>query len=142
MNAIMSKTILVVIILLNYYVAYSAGDEPWEPQDIADIHSISQRLPTQEGAESFIYPLTSFLIAGYQSNASTTSVHRCPYYLSCSNFALVTIKRYGIVGFCMFIDRYFYRENAALRRYYPLRAKPDGTLKADDTFFTQLCEHD
>jgi len=72
-------------------------------------------------------------ISFYQTNLSPKSISRCPFSLSCSRFAVESIKQRGpLFGACLFIDRYFYRENEEAYLHYGLVEVRDGTLKLDD----------
>lgn len=84
--------------------------------------------------------LVSGLIKYYQDRVSTKSIHRCPFHLTCSNFALKSIKQYGLFsGSIRFIDRYYFREHTRAKRYYPLIFDNDGVTKLDDYFFLDQC---
>lgn len=57
----------------------------------------------------------------YQKKISSKSVSRCPFHISCSNFLINSINENGtVVGLALFIDRYFYRENASISKHYPI----------------------
>jgi putative component of membrane protein insertase Oxa1/YidC/SpoIIIJ protein YidD len=76
------------------------------------------------------------LIGFYQRQIGPQSVDRCPFWPSCSNFALQAIDRYGvIVGICFFIDRNLYRENPGVFQNYGLVRLSFGRLKLDDRYF-------
>lgn len=104
---------------------------PWEPDDL--VENIAGHL----APSSSIFAIGSlWLIGNYQRHISTKSISRCPFSLSCSNFATAAIREYGlVVGLCLFIDRHFYRENNAARYHYQLIETSDGVLKIDDTYF-------
>ena len=72
----------------------------------------------------------------YQTKVSDKSIHRCPFYTSCSRFYSIALREYGCLwGSIMFIDRYFYRENKAAYKYYDFKSRDDGVLKLDDDYF-------
>jgi hypothetical protein len=76
------------------------------------------------------------LVAAYRANEAHTTIRRCAFSVTCSSFAEKAISRYGfLVGGVVFIDRYFYRENADSRNHYPLIGAPDGTYRLDDSPF-------
>ncbi|MDP8237446.1 MAG: membrane protein insertion efficiency factor YidD [Candidatus Hatepunaea meridiana] len=78
------------------------------------------------------------LIELYQKHSSERSLHRCPFYTSCSNFASRSIVEYGLLsGTTRFFDRYYFRENFASSQNYPFKTKDDGVLKLDDDFFLE-----
>jgi len=74
------------------------------------------------------------LIAYYQEHISSNSVQRCPFELSCSNYAKHALWHYDFVGIAFFIDRYFFRENESLTGNY-LLSKKNGRTKYDDSFY-------
>ncbi len=75
-----------------------------------------------------------YLIHSYQNDSGKNSIHRCPFKLSCSYYAEMTISRYGLFpGLVVFLDRYYYREHAAARHLYPRVVASDGLLLLDDT---------
>jgi hypothetical protein len=76
------------------------------------------------------------LIRMYQRNISPKSVKRCPFNISCSQFATRSIERHGLVlGLVRFVDRFCFREHTAASLYYPLAVSSDGALRLDDAFF-------
>jgi putative component of membrane protein insertase Oxa1/YidC/SpoIIIJ protein YidD len=75
------------------------------------------------------------LIHLYQGRIGPNSIHRCPFVVSCSNFAKIGIERYGIFGLFLFLDRYLYRENPEMREHYPTVRADDGRLLLDDGAF-------
>ena len=76
------------------------------------------------------------LIRWYQRDISTRSISRCPFSISCSNYAARAVERHGLlVGVCLFIDRNLYRENAGMVARYSLVEGADGALRLDDGFF-------
>lgn len=71
----------------------------------------------------------------YQSSLSVKSVSRCPFEISCSNFALHAVQRYGVAGIPLIIDRYFYRENVEAFSLYKRTVSRNGVVKLDDALF-------
>lgn len=108
--------------------------EPWESDDIKPIYS-SYHISHNPNND----PLTllSFkAIMFYQNKISTKSINRCPFYISCSNYAYLAIEKHGlIIGICYFIDRNFYRENISCYYHYELRENKEGILKLDDSYY-------
>jgi len=124
---------LVTIISVNMLWAQHPTVEPWEPEDL---HNTSMSQSTSP--PSFLTPLTQIVIGVYQKNASQTSIERCPFHTSCSRFAIASVHQYGLLGICMFIDRFFYREHLVIQFYYPYRTNTKGVLKLDDHQFHTL----
>lgn len=126
-------TALLLFIPLRAY-GQPDGDLAWEPEDLTLFvpDTSSYRSPSTGGSIAFK------LIEFYQSKISAQSVSRCPFYISCSNYARQAIAKYGlIVGISVFIDRNFYREHVACYRYYELRETSLGTLKLDDSYYLE-----
>jgi len=106
----------------------------WEIEDLKPIYS------SFDSTEKFVLKpsilCANMLIGFYQNNISTRSISRCPFYISCSNYAYLAINKYGLLpGICFFIDRNFYRENIASFYYYELRENDYEILKLDDSFY-------
>lgn len=108
-------------------------DNAWEPGEGRPSGSAHKSFSTV----SVITGFADNLIKVYQTDISRNSISRCPFKISCSNFAREAISRYGLVGFLMFIDRYYYRENMQSFSLYPLVDVGEGTLKLDDSFYMQ-----
>jgi len=132
------KTFSIFIILLLNSITYSQDEyielSSWEREDLTPIYS------SFDSTEKFVVKPTilcaNMLIGFYQSNISTRSISRCPFYISCSNYAYIAINKYGLLpGICFFIDRNFYRENIASFYHYELRENDYGILKLDDSFY-------
>lgn len=126
-----------IIVLLNS-TTYSQDEyielSSWESEDLALIYS------SFDSTEKFVVKPTvlcaNILIGFYQNKISTRSISRCPFYISCSNYAYMAINKYGLLpGICFFIDRNFYRENIASFYHYELRENDYGILKLDDSFY-------
>jgi putative component of membrane protein insertase Oxa1/YidC/SpoIIIJ protein YidD len=108
-------------------------EEAWEPEDLKNLATPEPRLPNP--ARLFT-DCAIDLIGFYQSSISPSSIQRCPFYPSCSNFTLQAIKRYGFLkGVCLFIDRNLYRENSDIMNHYDFIRLPSGILKLDDRIF-------
>jgi hypothetical protein len=101
----------------------------------SDIHPVSRDVPLADAPPTGSgVRLAQKAIRYYQRKISTLSVDRCPFYVSCSNYASRTIDRHGLlIGTALFIDRYFYRENRAAFAYYDLKETPAFVLKLDDS---------
>jgi hypothetical protein len=108
--------------------------ECWEEEDIKPIYS---KLDTSD--QFIIKPgrlAAKRLIGYYQGNISPNSISRCPFFISCSNYAGLAVQKYGLLlGVAYFIDRNFYRENIASMKYYSFRENKSGNLKLDDSFY-------
>ncbi len=80
--------------------------------------------------------LAKALIRFYQTDISPNSISRCPFFVSCSNFAMQAIEKYGFFpGILLFVDRIYYRENSDAYLFYPKRRDSRLFLKLDDTYF-------
>lgn len=78
---------------------------------IAESHAIGHKADTTS--------LRSELIQLYQREIGDNTIHRCPFKTSCSSFLEESVTKYGrLKGFALFIDRYFYRENIAIKKQY------------------------
>ena len=120
---------LVALVLLGFSGVCAFPDETWEP---SDIHAVGSSVPAVAGVD-VAQGIALDLIRLYQAKISPTSISRCPFVVSCSNFAFRAISRKGLVaGTVMFIDRFYYRENAAAFGSYELARTDDGFLKIDD----------
>ena len=104
--------------------------EPWEP-DLAPPAAISTT-----PAPGF-HPVTDVARAAirfYQTDIGSRSVARCPYAVSCSRFAANAIEQDGLLlGLLSFVDRFFFRENAAALQHYGWARTADGQTRLDDT---------
>jgi hypothetical protein len=69
----------------------------------------------------------------YQREIGPNSIARCPYAVSCSNFALRVTRDYGFFGLPLFLDRYFFRENGEIPRHYPRVRLAGGVVRFDDS---------
>ena len=106
----------------------------WEPEDVVPIHSAFQS--RRDYVTSPYILLAGKLIGFYKQEISPQSISRCPFYISCSDYADQSIRKYGIIlGICFFIDRHFYRENVGSYLHYELRETEAGVLKLDDSFY-------
>jgi putative component of membrane protein insertase Oxa1/YidC/SpoIIIJ protein YidD len=120
---------LVALMLLGLSGVCAFPDETWEP---SDIHPVGSPVPAAAQVD-VAQSIALDLIHLYQVRISPASISRCPFLVSCSNFALRAIARKGfVVGSVMFIDRFWYRENAAAFGCYELARTDDGFLKIDD----------
>jgi putative component of membrane protein insertase Oxa1/YidC/SpoIIIJ protein YidD len=72
----------------------------------------------------------------YQSEMGSRSIDRCPFAISCSNYASTAIRQSGFVsGVTLFIDRNLYRENAGSQRYYVLEQTETRGRRLNDRFY-------
>lgn len=108
--------------------------EAWEPNEVNQFLFLkkAEKSPT---LFSFFSDTAFKMIKIYQKDISTKSIQRCPFKTSCSHFAYEAIERKGFIGLCLFIDRYFYRENNNSFRKYKLIKEKNGFLKLDDDFY-------
>ncbi len=106
----------------------------WEPDDLENDEALYQE---SKGLVSPISSLSLSLIRMYQKRISPNStMHRCPYKTSCSNFAYQSISAKGLFGgILLFIDRYYYRENPSVPYNYPLYENAQGILKLNDDYY-------
>jgi len=103
----------------------------WESEDIEQ--GEEEELPSAP-AFSPLRSLELYFIRYYQKKISVNTISRCPFHVSCSNYAYQAIEKYGpYIGICIFIDRTFYRENPGAYFYYPLKENQEGSLKLDDS---------
>ena len=80
--------------------------------------------------------LAKALIRFYQTDIGPNSISRCPFLVSCSNFAMQAIEKYGFFpGILLFIDRIYYRENSAAYLFYPKKRNSGLFLRLDDRYF-------
>lgn len=70
----------------------------------------------------------------YQQKVSTNSVQRCPFTLSCSQYAMHAMERYDILGIPLFLDRFFFRENESVNDNYVIRMR-NRRATYDDAFY-------
>lgn len=127
-----------IILLIPSLILYARESyvelSSWEPEDIVPISSILDT--TRDYVINPGILVANKLIEFYQRKIAPQSISRCPFYISCSNYAYQALKKYGlIVGICIFIDRYFYRENPGSYLHYELRETESGVLKLDDAFY-------
>jgi putative component of membrane protein insertase Oxa1/YidC/SpoIIIJ protein YidD len=107
---------------------------PWEKGEV-EIRGGPVK-PDFVGPQSLFSSASTALIRCYQRRVSANSVARCPFVVSCSDFALQAVQRHGfLMGLCLFIDRSFYRENPQIGDLYPYRQQNLGLLRLDDSFY-------
>ncbi len=107
--------------------------DSWEPEEYLNISSTT--LNIDQPSFNIVKILSDNLISYYQSNISPLSIDRCPFEISCSNYAKEAISRHGIIGLIMFTDRYFYRENVAAYQNYKIIERKNRILKLDDKIY-------
>lgn len=114
--------------------------DSWEPDDLEHDEALDQKT---KGLVSPIGPFSLSLIRIYQKRVSPNStMHRCPYKTSCSNFAYQSISENGLLlGILLFIDRYYYRENPSVPYNYPLYENAEGILKLNDDYYLSSEKH-
>lgn len=129
----MSIQIVLLSTLLYGQEAYTET-AAWESEDLLPIYASFDS--TQDYITKPGILLAHTFIGFYQKKISTQSISRCPFYISCSNYAYLAVRKYGLLpGICFFIDRNFYRENIASFYYYRLRENRNGILKLDDSLY-------
>jgi hypothetical protein len=107
---------------------------PWEWEDLTDLKNNETLFYVSNGNV-----LANKLISFYRQKIAVNSISRCPFQISCSQYALLAVKRYGVIkGVALFVDRNFYRENIAIFYYYPLVEDNNCLLKLDDAYFLFL----
>ncbi|MBN1410261.1 MAG: membrane protein insertion efficiency factor YidD [Spirochaetales bacterium] len=147
MNVEKSKNIPAVILqwflCLLFFLIINAGlnslpfpvsePEGWEPDEVEQ----KTVLRKDESIEKDLNEsLAVSFIRFYQENINPNSITRCPFYISCSNFALQAIQKYGFIpGVILFIDRIYYRENSEAFKHYPKKRNDEFYLKLNDSFF-------
>ncbi len=131
--------LLASLLLVCFFLAPSARgqtfsrdiDNAWEPEEGTPLAHVDKSF----SPVALLLGLSENLVKIYKRDVSVNSISRCPFEVSCSNFARDAIARHGLIGFLMFIDRYYYRENVDSFYEYPLVDTGDGVLKLDDNFF-------
>ena len=111
----------------------ASAEEPFEPEARA-----STSPPPPPAVRDGFRPVSDVLLAlvrFYQTDIGAGSVSRCPFVVSCSAHATFALERYGIFGLPLFLDRYFFRENAGAYGHYDFVRTDDGTLRLDDAAF-------
>ena len=107
------------------------SDIPWEKDEI--------KVSSKAENSSPLYLFNSIgknSIKMYQNKIAVKSTSRCPYHISCSNYALKALEKYNFYyAFLLFIDRNLYREHFSAYGYYNYIIYEDNRLKLDDTFF-------
>lgn len=109
---------------------------------VASVTSVAQ------GQDSLVVRPDSFLdqaTQAYQTKISSKTIHRCPFEISCSRFLRISVEKHGTVkGFALFLDRYFYRENAAIPQNYETVVRNNRVVYRDeipDSLITYLYQH-
>lgn len=114
--------------------------EAWEPdaRALQAAVPIPDAVPAAEAAPTG-NPVTGVLLMGigyYRSDIGPRSISRCPFRTSCSRFAQLSLRRWGILGVVPFTDRFLYRENVQTASLYlPWLSPQTGTIKSDDDFY-------
>lgn len=127
------KYLLCIFLLLTNLYLFGL-DEPWESNEIKTLSEAFQNdsklmNDRDEG-------LLQWALNFYQEKQSNKTIHRCSFYISCSDYLPKALEIHGFpFGLFVFFDRYFYRENKAAFTYYPLKKRPDGVYKLDDEYF-------
>lgn len=123
-----------LLLLLGLSGLCAFPDGTWEPSDVHPIGSRLLPVPVTGLSQDIALGLIHF----YQARISPASISRCPFSVSCSNFASRAISRKGLaLGLVMFIDRYYYRENATAFGTYDLVTADDGILRIDDGVYLE-----
>ena len=137
MSHIKYLIMLIIVLLAGFYLYADKVYEEitaWEPEDIEPIY---KKLEIDNKFEpTLIKLLFNNLINWYQSDISSNTIKRCPFFISCSNFAQQAITQYGFfIGICFFIDRNLYREHNYSSIYYFLRESDTMLLLLDDSYY-------
>lgn len=132
----MKKLLLILLLLglskLIYSQSFEEMNIPWEAEDVYSNKDFDST-KSMSTLNVIIKPI-DLVINLYQTDITGNSVQRCPFKISCSNFAKIAIKKHGFYGMLIFLDRYFFRENiSAFKNYNFVLTK--GVLKLDDTFY-------
>ncbi len=74
----------------------------------------------------------------YHTKLEYNTIRRCPFLITCSNFAYMQIEKRGLLlGTLYFIDRHYYRENFDAFAIYPMKQNSEGIYKLDDNFYVE-----
>jgi putative component of membrane protein insertase Oxa1/YidC/SpoIIIJ protein YidD len=122
------KSAAMVWVLVASTIVFTSGLAALNPDESA--------LPAAPSKSGLGIRLGNTLIGFYQNRISGQSIRRCPYYISCSNYARIAIEEHGLlIGSLYFIDRNVYRENPGIWQNYPLSDAGERGLKLDDFFY-------
>ena len=131
------KTLFFILLLLGlsellYSQSFEDMSTPWEAEDIYLKEDIDSIISTS--TLNVMMKPVDIVINLYQMDITGNSIQRCPFKISCSNFAKIAIKKHGVLGILIFLDRYFFRENiSAYINYNFVLTK--GVLKLDDSIY-------
>jgi len=78
--------------------------------------SVQKKKPS---APWYMAPFMS-LIKQHRTVGTHMDGPRCPMYPSCAAYAEKAIRRHGLLGLMIFVDRLFYRESGRLQNRYML----------------------
>lgn len=118
--------------------AVPADLQPWEPEDLK---AQVEKPPPMPNPARLPKDVSLWLIRWYQKDIATRSISRCPFFPSCSHFAIQAIERHGfLAGLCFFIDRNLFRENPQKYRLYGFIEIAPGVLRLDDRYYLNLLE--
>jgi len=112
--------------------------EPWESGE--GIPNLLQKKYDVQQPHSPLDYISTVAISFYQSSISDKSVSRCPFEISCSRFARTAIEKYSLLGYAIFVDRYFFRENAGAFSLYTKKLTANGIVKLDDKIYLSIFE--
>jgi hypothetical protein len=120
-----------LLVFFGLSTVHGFPEEPWEPSEVHTIGCNSFAFAAPKGGA--LEDIALGMIRFYQTEVSPRSVKRCPFLISCSNFAATAIRDKGLLfGLVVFLDRYYYRENVAAFSLYKLVIVDGYTLKIDD----------
>ena len=141
MRTIVANVFLVLVVMT--YSASANTESPseeyievysWEPGDPVPVWIDAE--PDLSKPHGMMGGIALSMVRFYQKSISVKSVSRCPFYISCSSYAVHAIKRKGLLlGLCYYVDRHFYRENPGMYLHYEYHETESGVLKLDDSFF-------
>lgn len=129
-----------LLLALSQITLYSQTSilEPWEPGE--GMINLLQKGNSVRQPHSPLDYISLVAISFYQSSVSDKSVSRCPFEISCSRFAVKAIEKYSLLGYPIFIDRYFFRENASAFSLYTKKLTNNGIVKLDDKIYLSIFE--
>jgi len=132
----MLKTFLLLALSVTIALSQNVTDEPFEPKE--GMTYLLQKDYIYNKPTTLLDYLFLTAISFYRNSISEKSISRCPFEISCSRFAEIAIKKYGLLGYAIFIDRFFYRENISAFSLYTKKQLPNGLIKLDDKIFLEI----
>jgi putative component of membrane protein insertase Oxa1/YidC/SpoIIIJ protein YidD len=133
-----SSIVVVLLVVINQFSCLAQSPiypvtSPWEQSEV---------IPYYKECNCANYEKSTLKLVGenaihfYQNHISCNSIARCPFRISCSQYAYAALNKYGpILGLCYYIDRNLYRENSSSFFNYEFYEDSEGSLKLDDSFY-------